>query len=344
MNMKNFGRIKTIIIGLFGLSLVVIVHEFGHFLACKLFNIATPIFSIGFDPKIFAIKIGSTSFQIGALPLGGYTSIDPQELAAAPYYQKMIIILAGIFFNVLFAFGVFFFMLLRSTQKPIPVIESIKPDSAAALSDLHEGDRIISFDNEPVGDSVTSFFQQIAANPGKTVIATIERNNQQLVIPITLASEHPLYGADVGYLGATLKTITVPRPSLIQILSHTKLYIAHLFKSMSSVMSSIFKKNGNKSGIVGPLGIISGIGKSAEYGLNAFLFFLAIISLNLAFFNILPIPFFDGGKALQFTIEALIGHPLPLPILSFIYILFFILLMLLTFFLTVGDIRSLRKK
>ncbi len=343
MKKRRYYSLKGIIIGLLGLSLVIIVHELGHFLACKIFNIHTPTFSIGFDPQLISTKIGSTEFQIGAIPLGGYVSIDPRELSAAAYWKKMIIIFAGIVNNILFALGIFFFMLFRTTKKPIPVIETVKPESPAEESGLEENDRFIAFDNEPIHNGLSTFFQKIVSSPGKTILMTIERDYQQFDVPVTLGSEHPLYGPGVGYLGTPLKTVTVPRPSINDIFQNTGLYVARLFRQMSTVMTMIFKKD-KRGGITGPIGIITGIGRSAEYGLDAFLFFIAIINLNLALFNLLPIPFFDGGKALHFTIEAITGNTLPPYITSLIYFIFIIILLLFIMYVTIGDIRTLRKK
>ncbi len=101
-------------IGLVGINIVIIVHEFGHFLACKLFAIATPLFSIGFGPTILAYRIGDTLFRIAAFPIGGYVAITQNQLDAAPYLIKVIILLAGVFANFLFSFGIFMFFKLRN--------------------------------------------------------------------------------------------------------------------------------------------------------------------------------------------------------------------------------------
>ena len=77
------------------------MHEFGHFTFAKLFNVRTPIFSVGFDPAVFSRQIGSTKFQIGAIPLGGYVSINTKDLEKLPYLKEVLIMLAGILFNIL---------------------------------------------------------------------------------------------------------------------------------------------------------------------------------------------------------------------------------------------------
>jgi regulator of sigma E protease len=109
--MNKFVRI---LIGLLGLSFVIVIHEFGHFLACKLFGIATPVFSIGFGPRLFGYQIGSTIFQIAAFPFGGYVAIATDQLDAQPYIIKAIILLAGIAINFLFAYLIFSFFRFRN--------------------------------------------------------------------------------------------------------------------------------------------------------------------------------------------------------------------------------------
>jgi len=97
-------KVLRIAIALIILGFVILVHEFGHFATCKLFNISTPTFSIGFGPPLVQKQIGNTTFQIAMLPFGGYVSMNATELRQAPYWQKMIITLAGIFNNFLLAF------------------------------------------------------------------------------------------------------------------------------------------------------------------------------------------------------------------------------------------------
>lgn len=236
MNPK-LTRARNILLGLLGLTLIIVVHEFGHFMACKLFKVKTPVFSIGFPPVLASVKLGQTKFQVGALPLGGYVSIDQQDLSRLPYVKKMIIILAGIAFNILFTILGFAYLSYNKTDQ------------------TEEDD---SHDNKP-----------------------------------------------------------------------------NLFKKMFSRKS--------KSEFIGPIGIIALMEKSVAVGFNAFLYFLSIISLNIAIFNLLPIPFLDGGQALEFTIEALYGKTLPSGFVNIVYILFLVLFLLLSAILSVRDITRIKK-
>ena len=98
--------ITVIIIGVLALDLIVLVHEFGHFFACQMFGVETNIFSIGFGPALFKIKLFNTTFQISAIPLGGYVEPKPESFAIQPYLVKAFILMAGIINNILFAYGI----------------------------------------------------------------------------------------------------------------------------------------------------------------------------------------------------------------------------------------------
>lgn len=242
-------KIRRIIVGLFGISLVIIIHEFGHFIFCKIFGVGTPVFSIGFDPAIFQKRIGQTIFQIGAIPLGGYVSINSNDLAQIAYLKKMAIIFAGIFFNLVLGFAILFYLKLKK----------------------HESIEEIVKENENVQDFEDNLQEQ-------------NKNSDQE------------------------------------------------------------KKKTSSARFIGPVGIINLIGKSIEVSFDTFLYYLAIVSLNVGFFNLLPIPFFDGGQALQFTIEAITGKDLSSGFTNIIYIIFFIILIILTVLLAYKDILRLNKK
>lgn len=239
--------IRTVLVGLFGVSLVILVHEFGHFLACKVFGVGTPIFSIGFGPALASIKLGTTTFQLAMLPLGGYVEISPTDLAALPYAPTVIIMLAGIIFNLLFTYGIFLYL---STKY----------------------------------------------SPNEACIA----NN----------------GGWRCWFGI---------PTRIQ-----------------AVLKAFLTEEG-QTGLIGPIGIIRMIGHSAKLGIDFYLFILAIISINIAFFNLLPIPFFDGGKIAFYTFEKLAG-PVSGNAMNMVYLFFFVLLLAFTIFISLRDVFGVKRK
>lgn len=331
-----------LIMGLFGLSFVIITHEFGHFLTAKLFQVATPIFSIGFGPALLATKIGQTTFQIAAIPFGGYVAMSPEDLAAQPYPNKMIIILAGIFFNVVFAYLVMVYLAMHGKYKMLPIITNIIPHSPAQKSGLAVNDQVMAFNNAPTGEDIEEFLHYVGTSPGKTITVTVKRNQTTHDIPITLGTSHPILGPNVGWLGTKWQTVKIHQPTLWQALVEGKNTILAMLQNIGGFTATTFKKAG-RAGIIGPIGIIVMTGRSLALSPQYFALILAVVSMNVALFNLLPIPFLDGGKAVQYTIEAFVG-PLPTGILNYITIIFLILFLLLIFSVTVGDIKRLWKR
>ena len=245
--------------GVLGFTLVVGVHEFGHFTFCKIFNISTPVFSIGFGPPIIHKKIGDTNFVLSAIPLGGYVEIrgmtdswssdtriphdatNPNSFARRPYYQKLLVLLGGILFNLIFGF-LLFWGLAWSKKAPAPETE----------------DNL----NHPKNVSETA------------------KNFKQL-----------------------------------------------------------FKAPGTRR-LTGPIGILNIAMQSAAYGPRVYILFLAVLSINLAFFNLLPIPVFDGGQLLLTTIEAIQGHSIAPHIRTAITSITTIILLLGIVYITFRDIKN----
>ncbi len=221
----RLSRALQIIIGLLGLSIVIIVHELGHLIAAKLCDVAAPLFSIGFGPTLFAAKFGTTIYQIALLPIGGYVAISQKVLDIQPYPIKAFILLSGVASNFIFSFLIFFLFRLRKVN---------------------------------VGQMITE---------------------------------------------ATAKF---------------------------------------GSGVMGPIGIIAIISYSASLGPSYFLLILAALSISIGFFNLLPIPFFDGGQLAWYTIEAITG-PLPDTAYNFVTYLFIGLFLLFLLYISLKDIRSLRR-
>lgn len=210
-----------IMVGVMGIGFLIGFHELGHFLFCKMFNIRTPSFSIGMGPRILTKKIGETEFALSLLPLGGYVEIagsaevgqgdqkdahstDERSFAVKPYYQKMLVMAGGIFFNLLFAYfalAALYFVGMPRTSFLYPfgastVISTIEPESPAALQNLQPGDKILSINNQPVADAadVITLLKDLPDTPARF---TLERNGQTQELNITIGSQE-IAGALVG--------------------------------------------------------------------------------------------------------------------------------------------------
>ncbi len=347
--------------GLIGLAFLVFIHECGHFLMCKVFGVRTPSFSIGFGKPLISKKIGDTVFSISAIPLGGYVeiagnaeigqgdqkeahSMDAHSFAVKPFYQKFLIMIGGILCNLLFAYLVAIFVFSRGTPKSMlvfpynttPEIETVMTGSPAEKAGLRPGDKILSIDGVRPQSDAQPLLSYIATHPGKTVACLIDRSGEQIGITVTL-HQQAVFGKAQGMMGIVPKTT---EKSGLPCLQAIKTGIAYTNKFIVETLS-MFKyiwKSRDMSNIGGPLMIMKVSAASASSGFSVFLLLLAIISINLAILNLLPLPIFDGGQILIYGIEALIGRSLPLAVRAGINIVSWGLMMLLFVAVTIKDI------
>lgn len=346
------------LIGIAGLLFLVTIHEIGHFIMCKLFNVGTPSFSIGFGPKIISRKIGATEFSISAIPLGGYVEIagnaelgqgdqkeaqreDEYSFKTKPFYQKFLIMIGGILFNILFAYLVSIALFVFAPQSSVlapfnamPVLQSIEPDSSAQNAGLQTGDRIAAINNRVIDNDVISLSDELKKRPGETIELTIERDGHTIPVSATLASKK-IMSQEIGMLGVTFApqehfTLFESISKGINLMNY---YVIGTFKALGYMFAQR-----DMTGVAGPIAIVSATAQGISKGLSVFLLFLAIISINLAILNLLPLPIFDGGQILFFGIESAIGRSIPDKIRMIIHMASWILVFGLLIYVTFKDI------
>ncbi len=347
--------------GIFGLGLLIGFHELGHFFFCKLFRIRTPSFSIGFGPNILTRKIGETEFKLSAIPFGGYVEIagsaevgqgkqeeaysqDEHSVAVKPFWQKLLVMLGGILFNLLFSYTIFISLFMTGIPKTklmyqtnvLPIIAGIHKDSAAEKHGLLAGDRILKINDVEINNNIQRLFEALEPLANKKATIFIEREGKRKKIAIVV-DERKAFGKTIGILGIDLDVAeTPPHPffeSIKRGIQTTNLWIKNTFHGFTHILS---KKD--VSGMAGPVMIVAMTIKGASAGLKIFLLFLAIISINLAVLNIIPIPILDGGQILFYGIEALIRRPLPEKIREYIHIATWIMFLILFIYLSAQDI------
>ena len=356
-----------LIIGLFGIGFLIAVHEFGHFLFCKLFRISTPSFSIGMGPVLFKKKIGETVFSLSALPIGGYVEIagneevgqgeqaqshrrDQHSFAVKPYYQKLLVMVGGILFNLGFAYLVIILLFMTGIpetsilfpERTPALIGQVLAGSAAEKAGLQVDDQIIQIADTPVG-SALALNQIIAAQPGQTVQLQVVRQQQPLTLSATIdrvASQ----GQSLGRLGVSFKEAAQlrylaplgPVASLRQGVQTTNQL---LYKNYLAFKNLI--QNRSVDGIGGPISVIAATKAGAEKGFKFFLILLAFISIGLAVLNLIPVPIMDGGQILFVTIEALIGRPVPTKARLVIHYICWILTLGLIAYISFADLKRI---
>jgi len=314
----------VIILAIF--SIIIIVHELGHFIAAKRLGVKVERFALGFGKKIFGVKKGETEYAINLIPLGGYVKLageDPYERKGAPYefYSKPIssrlgILLLGPLSNYLFAYLLLVILYTMGIPSVTSHIGMVLESAPAYKAGIKTGDKIISIDEKPVGfwDEVLSIIR--SDKDARALNIKVERNNVFLcflVKPEIITTEN-IFKQKVTFIGIGIG----PSENIVMLKSNPvkSLYLAsrHVwFFTVTTYKGIWFLVTGAmpiKDNIGGPIRIIDALGKAINAGPVETIHFLAIINLALAIFNLLPFPILDGGHILFLGIEKLRGKPL----------------------------------
>ncbi len=316
----------TIISAIIVLGVLIIVHEFGHFIVARFFNVKVLKFSIGFGPKIFGVKGKETEYLVSAVPLGGYVKlygeenddevIDEPERAFSMQspMRKIAIVSAGPFFNLLFALLIFILFNLIGFQTLSTIIGDVKDGYPAKLSGLQKNDKIVKINEKPIKtwEEISSI---IKSNKGEPLKIVFEREGKLYYTIVTPRVEKVknIFGEDVNVsvigIVSSDKLVRVsysPLQSIIrgfnQFNELTKLTLLTVYKLLNRTVPV--------SSLGGPIMISQMAGETAKSGLSNFIAFMALLSVNLGILNLLPIPVLDGGHIILFLIEAIIKRPL----------------------------------
>jgi regulator of sigma E protease len=295
--------------------ILVIVHELGHFLTAKLFDVKVKEFGVGFPPKLIGRKIGETEYTINAIPLGGFVKLegetgsseDPRSLSAKPPWQRAIIISAGSIMNFLLAVIILtgFLMIPQHQTTGEVYITEIQTESPAESSGLQVGDRIL-YVGETTIDSLGTLRGAISQKLGSKVPITISANGTEKKLEV-LARWNPPEGQ--GAIGVVLElrdphSITKSYPiwsAFPRAFNEIGTMLSMTGKSISSWAQGDSRFPGS-----GPIGMVKGTHEIVDVaGLRSLIPLAAFLSVSLSIFNILPIPALDGGRLLFVVIEVL---------------------------------------
>lgn len=334
------------------LGILIFVHEFGHFIVAKWMNVKVEKFSLGFGPKLIGWQLGETEYLISAFPLGGYVKMfgeggfseiemieqeyehaAPDSAPATPVEayqltdadkarsfahksvpQRMAIVFAGPFFNMVFAW--LLIVLLYMTGLPIlkATVGEVLPGKPAALAGIQKGDLITAVNGQRIVQWEDFSARMAAVND--SVNLSIVRNGKPLAIQLkpqlgetkNLFGEvikKPIIGVSPNYDLATerfgpLEAIQLGNAKAIEVTKLTILSLVKLFEGVVPLNS-----------LGGPMMIADMANKAAHTGGSTFFMLLAVVSINLGILNLLPVPVLDGGHLMFYTIEAIIRRPVP---------------------------------
>lgn len=344
----------TLLIAFFSLIVLMIIHEFGHFVIAKKFGVKVEEFGIFYPPRLFGVPIGETLYSVNLIPLGAFVKIYGEEGGVDDYrsfsklsvWKRILICLGGVLAFWLASIVIFTAVFLIGAQVPIGdqdvaglgathvEIMQVQANSPAQLAGMREGDMIIGF------SKVADFQKFIEQNKEKEVNVTIERNGQQTTLKIVPRVSYP---ANEGPTGVALDRFAniIEKTAWYKAPFHGVVYTGKVtwqaVMGIYNVMASLAGGNGVPDGaeLAGPVGITIFLSQAANFGVGFFLYFIGSLSVLLALFNVFPIPALDGGKLLFLIIEGVRRKPVSVRIEQSLTIIFFFLLIAMSVFVTI---------
>ncbi len=355
------------------LTIVVFVHEYGHYYFAKKYGVGITDFSIGFGKEVFGFNDRyGTRWKFCAIPLGGYVKFfgdrnvfsqaeqkellkkynkeDQQRLfVTKPLYQRSLIVAAGPIANFILAILIFAFIYMFSGKDLTPAqIQEVQVNSPAFNSGAKKGDIILSIDNKKV-NSILEVSTFINTSIKDEIIIAVLRDNVELkfsVKPKIIASKDSL-GNEIDKKIIGIKVSPPNNEFNKQKLGPaTALYFAFketwfVTRASLDFVISMFKGKGDTKQLGGPIKIAKITGQVAQFGFIAFLSIMAYISISLGFINLFPIPMLDGGHLMFYAFEKILGRPLTQKTQEGFFRIGLFLLVFLMLFTTINDLKDL---
>lgn len=356
------------------LFILILVHEWGHFITAKKTGMRVDEFGIGFPPKAVSFKRegDETEYTLNWLPIGGFVKIwgengeekteglseaeRARAVGARPKWAQALVLVAGVTMNILFAWLLFTVTYMVGVQTPVDeavateaadlYLISTVPESPAASLPTGAIITSVSFAAETVlSPTPTEFSDMVQRAQSEPLSVAYTHDDEEQVVSLVpvqgLVNDRPEQYA----VGATLSLIEIEQLGLFSAIGagfKTTLFgLVSIASGLWNLLSQAVVGDADFSQVAGPVGIVGMVGDAAAYGITALLTFTAIISLNLAVINLLPFPALDGGRLVFVAIEAVTRRPIPSEWAGRLNLVGFALLMLLMIVVTYNDILRL---
>lgn len=314
------------------LFVLVVAHEFGHFLLAKLSRVKVEEFAFGFPPRLFSFQKGETRYSFNLVPIGGFVKIegeegdkaeDPRSFTAQAFWRKILIIIAGVLFNLILAYFLISAGFILGTPVPLgdmdqnPTAEvrlvEIQKGSPAEIAGLQTGDTLIQMANGNTTleakniQEIQNFIQQ---NKGKAIQIKLKRGGEIVAIEATVRAQ---VKTGEGALGIVMSRIGIQRLGVFESLGKGFSTTANLTyltgRALLGFFTEIFRGQSSFESVSGPVGIVGLVGDFSRFGFIFLIQLTALLSINLALINLIPFPGLDGGRILFLAIEKIKGRP-----------------------------------
>jgi len=333
--------VLTIIVGLLVLTILVIVHELGHFWVGRTCEIKINEFGVGFGPKIWSKVKNGILYSVRVFPLGGFVQFygededvqhEPHAFNNRPVWQRFLTILAGPVANILFAFIITLFVLTLFGDYA-PAVGQVLPGSTAEQAGLQAGDKIVSYDGHKI-DFYMEFSMLNADKSGDSLQISVERDGKQLDYNIPYYYDSETKTNRIGINIASQRVTYGFFEAIALGFKWMYLIVVEMLKALGNI---IFKWQGAQD-LAGPVGTISIIGQAVRSGPEMIMRIGALLSINLGIINLLPLPALDGGRLVFLIIEGIRRKPFPREKEGYIHFAGIIILFGLMILLTYNDI------
>lgn len=349
----------TVISAVVVLGVLIFVHELGHFLVAKLAGVGVNTFSLGFGPRLLGFKRGGTDYRLSVIPLGGFArmvgehpgeEIDPADIPRSfshkPVGWRLAIVAAGPFCNVIFALCTYYVLLVAWGLPTMTTqVGQVIKDQPAALAGMQSGDRVLAIDGQPV-DHWGDIASAVQGSKGRLVQMLLERQGRQVSLTVRplaqkvrdiFNEDQEVYRVGIQASGETV----IKSVGLFQALG---LALNRTYLAGEIIMVSVVKLLERKvpaDTLGGPILIAQMAGEAAHHGVAPLMDLAALLSVNLAILNLLPIPALDGGHLFFFLVEAITRRPVSISVREKAQQMGVALLIMLMAFIFYNDIARL---
>lgn len=343
--------ILSILILILLLSIIIIIHEFGHFIWAKKFGVHIYEFSIGMGPVIFSHKgKDKIDYNLRVLPIGGFVAmagevyeddnkIKKEKLMCnKPWYQRLIILIAGVTNNFILAILVLFVSaLIWGSSVNVPRIAEVAKNSAIENAGITKGDTILAVNGKKVKNwdktQILLYFKS-KDNKYKFDIKHEDGSKDTYYVTPTITKNDD--GEEVKTFGFRVET--EEKKGFVNAIKYSLTKFFSVIDTMALTIGGLFTGKLSLKALSGPVGMYEVVNQGIGYGLNYMIYLLAFLSINVGFLNILPFPAFDGGRVMFLIIEKIKGSKVNEQLENKFHTVGFILLMILMIYITIQDI------
>lgn len=351
------GDLKTLVLFVITFTVIVAVHEFGHYLTARLFGMRVIEFAFGFPPRVASVRKGGIDYSVNAIPVGGFVRIlgqddfsirqqgqgEPDSFTAKPWWQQAVVLAAGVVMNMVLALVVLTAAFAMGSSAPTGEVRvlDVKADSPAAAAGIQPGDIVHSVDGQAIKDS-RFLVDYTRDHRGTQIALTIVRGGTTLPAIHAVPRSSPPAGE--GPLGIVLEDVTAPvQGGLPQAIGSAWSLTGDIVGEIAALPGQLISSTGGPSDnapqIGGPIAIYRVTGQVAQFGPAALLRLIGILSINLAVLNIVPFPALDGGRLFFVLIGGIFRRRVSPQLEAAIHAVGMVLLLALLVAVSISDLR-----